>query len=64
MKLIRIEAGRFTMGSSERSLSASPVRQVTISNPFHMGIMEVTQAQWKALMNTQPWKGLSDVLEV
>jgi formylglycine-generating enzyme required for sulfatase activity len=28
---------------------------VTISKPFYMGIYEVTQAQWKAVMGTEPW---------
>jgi formylglycine-generating enzyme required for sulfatase activity len=33
-----------------------PVHEVTISKPFYMGIYEVTQAQWKAVMGTEPWK--------
>jgi formylglycine-generating enzyme required for sulfatase activity len=28
---------------------------VTISKPFYMGIYELTQAQWKAVMGTEPW---------
>ena len=32
-----------------------PAHEVTISKPFHMGIYEVTQAQWKAVMGTEPW---------
>jgi len=61
MKLVRIEAGRFTMGSpdseKDRRKNEGPQRQVTISKPFYMGATEVTQAQWKAVMNTQPWVG-------
>ena len=61
MKLIRIEAGTFRMGSPEtekdRERSEGPQRQVTISKPFYMGVTEVTQAQWKAVMGTQPWDG-------
>ena len=34
----------------------SPAREVTISKPFYMGIYELTQAQWKAVMGTEPWK--------
>jgi formylglycine-generating enzyme required for sulfatase activity len=30
---------------------------VTISKPFYMQTTEVTQGQWKALMETEPWKG-------
>ena len=61
MKLVRIEAGKFTMGSPEtekdRSKDEGPQRRVTISTPFYMGVTEVTQAQWQAVMNTQPWEG-------
>ena len=32
-----------------------PVHEVTISKPFYMGIYEVTQVQWKAVMGTEPW---------
>ena len=32
-----------------------PAHEVTISKPFYMGIYEVTQAQWKAVMGTEPW---------
>jgi len=61
MKLVRISAGRFTIGSPRtakgRHESEDPRRRVTISRPFYMGATEVTQAQWKAVMNTQPWDG-------
>ncbi|MDP6043968.1 MAG: formylglycine-generating enzyme family protein, partial [Phycisphaerae bacterium] len=40
-------------GSSDEK----PVHQVTISKPFYMGIHEVTQSQWKAVMGTEPWVG-------
>ncbi|MEC9096890.1 MAG: formylglycine-generating enzyme family protein [Planctomycetota bacterium] len=33
-----------------------PVHEVTISKPFYMGVYELTQAQWKAVMGTEPWK--------
>jgi formylglycine-generating enzyme required for sulfatase activity/serine/threonine protein kinase len=52
MKLVRIDAGKFTMGSSNPP--ESPIHQVTISKPFYMGVTEVTHAQWKAVMNMQP----------
>jgi formylglycine-generating enzyme required for sulfatase activity len=50
MKLVYIKAGRFMMGGEH------PRHQVTISTPFYMGVTEVTQAQWLAVMNTEPWK--------
>ena len=61
LKLARIPTGKFVMGSPRgekgRDDDEGPQRQVTIGEPFYMGITEVTQAQWKAVMNTQPWKG-------
>jgi len=61
IKLVLVPAGKFTMGSPEtekgRFKSEGPQREVTISRAFHMGIYEVTQAQWKAVMNTMPWEG-------
>jgi len=57
MKLVRIEAGKFTMGSENGSSDEKPVHQVTLTKPFYMGVTEVTQAQFKAVMNAQPWEG-------
>ncbi|MBI5724250.1 MAG: formylglycine-generating enzyme family protein [Planctomycetes bacterium] len=60
MKLILIPPGRFTMGNPEnepirdnedaRNNDKGPRREVTISKPFYMGIYEVTQAQYEAVM--------------
>jgi formylglycine-generating enzyme required for sulfatase activity len=62
MKLVRISAGKFMMGSPEMDKRAGwnehPQRQVTISKAFYMGVTEATQAQWKAVMNTEPWKDM------
>ncbi|MDP6544899.1 MAG: formylglycine-generating enzyme family protein [Phycisphaerae bacterium] len=69
MKLALIPAGEFTMGSklsaeevgkqfgskAEDHADEHPPRQVTISKPFYMGVTEVTQHQWKAVMGSQPW---------
>jgi len=61
MKLALIPAGKFTMGSPDnekhRSKNEGPQREVTISKPFYMGVYEVTQEQWTAVMGTTPWKG-------
>ena len=61
MKFVRIEAGKFTMGSPEsendRDKDEGPQRQVTMSSPFYMGVTEVTQSQYKAVMGSQPWDG-------
>jgi len=61
MKLVLVPAGKFMMGSPRtevrRKRDEGPQHKVTLSAPFYMGVTEVTQAQWKALMNTQPWDG-------
>jgi len=53
MKLVRVEAGEFMMGSDKGRPDEKPVRSVTISQPFYMGVCEVTQAQWQAVMGTE-----------
>ena len=61
MKLVFIPAGKFLMGSpkaeKDRDEDEGLPHEVMISKPFYMGIYEVTQAQWRAVMNTEPWKG-------
>jgi len=61
MKLVLIPAGKFLMGSpqteTEREDDEDPQHEVTISKPFYMGIYEVTQAQWRAVMDSEPWEG-------
>lgn len=56
--LVRIPAGTFQMGapSGERGASAEeqPLHQVTLTQDFYIGKYEVTQAQWKAVMGTNP----------
>ena len=63
LSLSLVPAGKFVMGSPktevDRSSNEGPQRQVTISKPFYMGITEVTQAQWMAVMGTEPWSRLS-----
>ncbi|MDP6047094.1 MAG: formylglycine-generating enzyme family protein [Phycisphaerae bacterium] len=60
MKLALIPAGKFVMGSPESEIGRNddegPLREVTISKPFYMGVHEVTQAQWKAMMEFVPWE--------
>src|SRR5207302_7690067 len=54
MELMWIPPGNFMMGSTNGSSDEKPVHQVTISNGFYMGRYEVTQAQWQAVMSTNP----------
>lgn len=56
MKLI--PSGSFMMGSpnmeQDRDDDEGPQHRVTISKAFYMGVFEVTQEQWKAVMGTSP----------
>jgi formylglycine-generating enzyme required for sulfatase activity len=60
MRLVLIRPGTFVMGSpdSEKGHKADegPQHEVTISKPFYMGVTEVTQAQYEAIMGTNPNK--------
>ena len=53
-----IPAGSFMMGSpateKRRGDDEGPIHEVVISKPFYMGAYEVTQAQWEAVMGTNP----------
>ena len=66
MELVLIPAGKFRMGSppSEkgRSIDEDQV-DVTLTREFYLGKTEVTQAQWRAVMRTEPWKGSDFVRE-
>ncbi|MBM4049154.1 MAG: formylglycine-generating enzyme family protein [Planctomycetes bacterium] len=48
MEFVLIPPGSFMMG--EASASAMPVHRVTITRPFYIGIYEVTQSQWRAVV--------------
>ena len=54
IELILIPAGEFDMGSAyseeAREHDEEPVRRIKISRPFYIGLYEVTQAQWNAVM--------------
>ena len=56
MKLAYIPAGEFMMGSPEGEGSADerPRHKVKITKPFYLGIHEVTQGQFKAVMGYNP----------
>jgi len=69
MKLVLIRPGTFVMGSPDseqgRVSKEGPQHQVTISKPFYMGVTEVTQAQYEAVMGTNPsaFKGPANPVE-
>ena len=58
IKLKRIPAGTFLMGSAEGDDQAGkdekPQHRVRISKPFYLGVYEVTQAQYEAVMGNNP----------
>jgi formylglycine-generating enzyme required for sulfatase activity len=53
MKLVLIPAGKFMMGA-EWMGEEKDRREVTLSKPFYMGVTEVTQAQYEAVMGKNP----------
>ena len=66
MVLVPIPAGEFLMGSPETEpgrVDDEVQHQVTLTKPFLLGVHEVTQGQWQAVMGTTPWKGEKYVKE-
>jgi formylglycine-generating enzyme required for sulfatase activity/predicted Ser/Thr protein kinase len=59
MKMVLIPTGKFMMGAAEDR------HAVTISKPFHLGVTEVTQAQYEAVMGADPseYKGATTPVE-
>lgn len=54
LNMVAIAPGTFQMGSVTVGGAAVPVHPVTITSPFWMGKYEVTQANYLALMGTNP----------
>ena len=55
MAFVRIPAGEFIMGESKSALTVNrPCHRVKISQPFYLGRHLVTQAQWEAVMGSNP----------
>ena len=52
LEFVVIEPGAFRMGSRDGDRDERPVHTVTISRPYELGVYEVTQAQWFAVMGT------------
>ncbi|MBW2617439.1 MAG: formylglycine-generating enzyme family protein [Deltaproteobacteria bacterium] len=47
MQFVLIPAGSFMMGSDSGNSDEQPVHQVQITNPFYLGIYEVTMSEWQ-----------------
>jgi formylglycine-generating enzyme required for sulfatase activity len=58
LRFVRIAPGTFVRGSpaSEpgRDRDEGPVHEVTLTHAFYLGVHEVTQAQWTAVMGSNP----------
>ena len=57
MKLARIPAGTFMMGSPRKEIErdrTEVLHEVTISKPFFIGVYEVTQAEYTRVMKDTP----------
>ena len=70
MEFVLIPSGSFMMGSDpnfeEAHRDESPSHKVIISQPFYLGKYEVTQAQWLAVMGSNPskFKGRNNPVEM
>jgi len=65
IECVYIKAGTFQMGSAESGPDdEKPVHQVKISRDYWMGACEINQAQWRAMMGTDPSKNKGDKLPV
>ncbi|MBI4749436.1 MAG: SUMF1/EgtB/PvdO family nonheme iron enzyme [Acidobacteria bacterium] len=53
MEFVLIPAGEFQMGAKQFA-PEKPVHKVKISQPFYLGKYQVTQAQWQAVMGSNP----------
>ena len=60
--MVLVPGGDADIGS-ERFAAARPVHAVSVA-PFYLGRFEVTQAEWKALMGTNPSANLGDRMPV
>ena len=58
LEMVLVPAGTFTMGSPDdeqyRDSDEGPQHEVTITQPFYLGKYEVTQAQWRVVMGSNP----------
>ena len=77
MKLVLIPAGEFQMGAGKSAEDEAktfdaeaedfsdehPQHKVRITKQYYLGIHEVTQGQWGAVMGSKPWSGQINVKE-
>ncbi len=51
--MVHVAGGSFDLGSDNEADDRKPAHTVTLKD-FHIGMYEVTQKQWKEIMNTNP----------
>lgn len=54
MQMALVKPGAFKMGDPAGESDERPVKNVTISQPFWLGVYEVTQKEWSTLMSKNP----------
>ncbi|MCP4345367.1 MAG: SUMF1/EgtB/PvdO family nonheme iron enzyme [Desulfobacterales bacterium] len=67
MEFVRVKPGTFMMGSPEtdikRSTDEKQHKRLIIPEEFYLQTTEVTQGQWKRVMEKEPWAGKNYVRE-
>ena len=65
LELVRVEAGSFEMSAKDGENDDNEVpHRATLTKDFYLGRTEVTQAQWRAVMGTNPSSFKGDDLPV
>src|SRR4030095_5925251 len=58
IEFVKVEPGEFTMGCSDGDTGCNadekPAHRVRITKAFEIGKFEITQAQWEAVMGSNP----------
>ena len=66
--MVKVEAGTFMMGATSEMKDPydeeKPLHQVTLTNDYYMGMYEVPQALWEAVMGSNPSEYKGDNLPV
>jgi len=66
IEFVWIPPGTFLMGSPEHEQAPAdekPQHRVTLTQGFWLGKYEVTKAQWKNVMGSEPWKGKQYIID-
>ncbi|NCC98128.1 MAG: hypothetical protein EOL95_00280 [Bacteroidia bacterium] len=64
IKVQRDTLGNYVMGTDEGSYESAPAHKVTFSKSFYIAEFELTQAEWTAIMTTNPSEMIGDSLPV